>query len=177
MEARRRERLLIRSEDEGELVDEAAPVPPGLACGRFTCHYRHSRDGPCERLDPPAWGTLGPPAPCLRRPVPSLPCPAPSTTLHHSLNMSSSEHAFISPRKVILTKENLEAFQQSQTHETIVSYITSLNESIVGVKLTDEVPVSAVRDCDLLLLSLINHYAAFSATRLLAASYPHRMSK
>ena len=65
--------------------------------------------------------------------------------------MSSSEHAYFPPRKVILTKENLEAFQQSQTHETIVSYITSLNESVVGVKLTDDIPVSSVREYGFLL--------------------------
>lgn len=59
--------------------------------------------------------------------------------------MASAENMYLAPRKIILTKENLEAFQQSKTHETIVSYITSLNESIVGVKLTDDVPVSSVR--------------------------------
>ncbi|KAI0705388.1 hypothetical protein C8Q76DRAFT_630604 [Earliella scabrosa] len=49
---------------------------------------------------------------------------------------------YFPPRKVILTKENLEAFQQSKTHETIVSYINALNECVVGVKLTDDVLVS-----------------------------------
>ena len=53
---------------------------------------------------------------------------------------------YFPPRKVILTKENLEAFQQSKTHETIVAYIDSLNECVVGVKLTDDVPVSPVRE-------------------------------
>ena len=57
----------------------------------------------------------------------------------------STTHMYFSPRKVILTKENLEAFQASKTHETIVSYITALNERVVGVKLTDEVPLSPVR--------------------------------
>ncbi len=52
---------------------------------------------------------------------------------------------YFPPRKVILTKENLEAFQQSETHATIVSYINTLNECVVGVKLTDDVPVSIVR--------------------------------
>ena len=60
--------------------------------------------------------------------------------------MASAENMYLAPRKIILTKENLEAFQQSKTHETIVSYITSLNESIVGVKLTDDVLVSPVRE-------------------------------
>ncbi|KAI8989105.1 hypothetical protein BD414DRAFT_460529 [Trametes punicea] len=54
----------------------------------------------------------------------------------------SPETRFYPPRKLILTKEHLEAFQQSKTHETIVSYITTLNECVVGVKLTDECAVS-----------------------------------
>ncbi|KAL1948423.1 hypothetical protein VTO73DRAFT_12498 [Trametes versicolor] len=49
---------------------------------------------------------------------------------------------FFPPRKIILTKEQLEAFQQSKTHETIVGYINALNAAVVGVKLTDECPVS-----------------------------------
>ncbi len=52
---------------------------------------------------------------------------------------------FFAPRKIILTKEQLEAFQQSKTHETIVGYINALNEAVVGVKLTDECAVSPVR--------------------------------
>ncbi|TBU45498.1 Phosphotyrosyl phosphatase activator [Dichomitus squalens] len=51
-------------------------------------------------------------------------------------------HEYILPRKLILTKENLEAFQASKTHKTIVSYITALNERVVGVKLTDDIPIS-----------------------------------
>ncbi len=54
-------------------------------------------------------------------------------------------HAYMDPRKLILTKENLQAFQASKAHETIVSYITTLNESIVGVKLTDDISLSPVR--------------------------------
>ncbi|OJT05937.1 Serine/threonine-protein phosphatase 2A activator 2 [Trametes pubescens] len=49
---------------------------------------------------------------------------------------------FFAPRKIILTKEQLEAFQQSKTHETIVGYINALNAAVVGVKLTDECAVS-----------------------------------
>ena len=58
---------------------------------------------------------------------------------------ASETTGFLPPRKVILTKEQLEAFQQSKTHETIVSYINALNECVVGVKLTDELAVSPVR--------------------------------
>lgn len=52
---------------------------------------------------------------------------------------------YISPRKVILTKEQLDLFHASKTHELIVSYVNALNESIVGVKLTDECTESPVR--------------------------------
>ncbi|KZT26097.1 Phosphotyrosyl phosphatase activator [Neolentinus lepideus HHB14362 ss-1] len=41
------------------------------------------------------------------------------------------------PRKVILSKEQLEAFQSSQTHRDIVSFIEDLNSAVVGVKLSD----------------------------------------
>lgn len=54
---------------------------------------------------------------------------------------------FIPPRKVILTKQQLEVFQASRTHEDIVSCIETLNEAVVGVKLTDECAESPVREC------------------------------
>ncbi|KIJ43842.1 hypothetical protein M422DRAFT_60272 [Sphaerobolus stellatus SS14] len=47
------------------------------------------------------------------------------------------------PRKGILSKADLEAFQRSETHKTVISYIEALNESVVGVKLTDECTTSA----------------------------------
>ncbi|KAA1474600.1 Phosphotyrosyl phosphatase activator [Dentipellis sp. KUC8613] len=40
------------------------------------------------------------------------------------------------PHKAILTKEQLEAFQTSRTHNDIVAYIQTLNDAVVGVKLT-----------------------------------------
>ncbi|EPQ50785.1 Phosphotyrosyl phosphatase activator [Gloeophyllum trabeum ATCC 11539] len=46
------------------------------------------------------------------------------------------------PRKVVLSKEQLEAFQASQTHKDIVSFIESLNTAVIGVKLTDPVAES-----------------------------------
>lgn len=48
------------------------------------------------------------------------------------------------PRKAILTKEQLQYFQESQTHKDIVAYIEILNESVVGSKLTDECSMSKV---------------------------------
>ncbi|KIJ25909.1 hypothetical protein M422DRAFT_77038 [Sphaerobolus stellatus SS14] len=47
------------------------------------------------------------------------------------------------PRKGILSKADLDAFQKSETHKTVISYIEALNESVVGVKLTDECTTSA----------------------------------
>ncbi|KZT65205.1 Phosphotyrosyl phosphatase activator [Daedalea quercina L-15889] len=52
--------------------------------------------------------------------------------------MSASDPpTFVTPRKVILSKEQLEHFQASDTHRDIVAYIQTLNEAVVGVKLTD----------------------------------------
>lgn len=41
------------------------------------------------------------------------------------------------PRKCILTHDQLSAFQSSNTHNQLVSYIETLNEAVVGIKLTD----------------------------------------
>jgi hypothetical protein len=51
---------------------------------------------------------------------------------------------FQKPRKAILSKEQLAQFQASQCHNDIVSYIESLNTSVIGVKLSDECPQSLV---------------------------------
>lgn len=53
--------------------------------------------------------------------------------------------AYKPPRKTILTKEQLQYFQESQTHKDIVAYIEILNESVVGSKLTDDCSISKVR--------------------------------
>jgi hypothetical protein len=52
---------------------------------------------------------------------------------------------FQEPRKLILTKEQLEWFQTSDTHKKVLSYIETLNEAIVGTKLTDVCDESEVR--------------------------------
>ncbi|KAF9446465.1 Phosphotyrosyl phosphatase activator [Macrolepiota fuliginosa MF-IS2] len=44
---------------------------------------------------------------------------------------------FQQPRKFILIKDQLEWFQTSETHKKIISYIETLNEAVVGVKLAD----------------------------------------
>jgi hypothetical protein len=48
------------------------------------------------------------------------------------------------PRKAILSPEQLAYFQTSKTHKNVVSYIESLNNAVVGVKLTDECSESPV---------------------------------
>lgn len=48
------------------------------------------------------------------------------------------------PRKAILTQEQLAQFQESQCHKDIISYIESLNASVIGVKLSDACPQSPV---------------------------------
>jgi serine/threonine-protein phosphatase 2A activator len=48
------------------------------------------------------------------------------------------------PRKAILTPEQLAQFQASQTHKDVITYIETLNNSVVGVRLTDECPQSPV---------------------------------
>ncbi|KAI5118359.1 hypothetical protein M0805_004332 [Coniferiporia weirii] len=49
----------------------------------------------------------------------------------------SGSRSYTTPRKRILTPEQLAAFQGSRTHETIVSYIEALNAASIGVRLTD----------------------------------------
>ncbi|KAF7762073.1 hypothetical protein Agabi119p4_8666 [Agaricus bisporus var. burnettii] len=44
---------------------------------------------------------------------------------------------FQEPRRFILTKEQLEWFQTSETHMNILTYIEILNEAVVGARLTD----------------------------------------
>jgi serine/threonine-protein phosphatase 2A activator len=53
--------------------------------------------------------------------------------------------SYTPPRKYILSKEQLEAFQVSKTYQEIITFIETLNEAVVGVKLTDECDGSEVR--------------------------------
>ncbi|KIM28183.1 hypothetical protein M408DRAFT_144083 [Serendipita vermifera MAFF 305830] len=50
---------------------------------------------------------------------------------------SSKPGDYHAPEKEILTKSQLEQFQQSPTHAQILTYIERLNEAVVGVKLQD----------------------------------------
>ena len=51
---------------------------------------------------------------------------------------------FQPPRKFILTKLQLDWFQTSETHKNVISYIETLNESVVSIKLTDPCDESEV---------------------------------
>lgn len=53
--------------------------------------------------------------------------------------------SFITPRKCILSKEQLDAFQTSETYNHIITYIETLNNAIVNVKLSDACSESEVR--------------------------------
>ncbi|KAF8513211.1 Phosphotyrosyl phosphatase activator [Gautieria morchelliformis] len=63
------------------------------------------------------------------------------------------------PRKAILTTENLKAFQESETYVDIVNYIETLNESILGVKLSDDCSVSPGVDAILVVLNKVEQVA------------------
>ena len=62
-------------------------------------------------------------------------------------------------QKAILSKEQLEAFQASSTYASITTYLEALNNSVVGVKLTDELAASQVRK-----LAFAIHFADFFPT-------------
>jgi hypothetical protein len=47
--------------------------------------------------------------------------------------------------KAILSKEQLDAFRSSKTYVKVTSYIETLNNAVVGSKLTDECAQSQVR--------------------------------
>jgi Phosphotyrosyl phosphate activator (PTPA) protein len=53
--------------------------------------------------------------------------------------------SFQIPRRAILSPEQLAYFQTSKSHQSVISYIESLNNAVVGVKLTDECSESPVR--------------------------------
>jgi serine/threonine-protein phosphatase 2A activator len=51
---------------------------------------------------------------------------------------NQSSMSFHPPQKAILSPAQLEWFQTSETHKTVISYIETLNEVIVGAKLSDQ---------------------------------------
>lgn len=56
--------------------------------------------------------------------------------------------SFQSPRKCILSPEQLNAFQSSETYDQIVTYIDTLNEAVTGVKLNDPMSVQDASESD-----------------------------
>lgn len=60
--------------------------------------------------------------------------------------VDTAPRSFEPPTKEILTPQQLEQFQQSQTHSQILAYIQRLNEAVVGVKLQDPCTESDVSD-------------------------------
>jgi len=49
------------------------------------------------------------------------------------------------PTKRIVSKAHLDVWLSSATHSDVVAFVEELNESVVGVKLTDDLPSSPVR--------------------------------
>ncbi|KAK4054625.1 Serine/threonine-protein phosphatase 2A activator 2 [Microbotryomycetes sp. JL221] len=56
------------------------------------------------------------------------------------------------PQKRIISRAHLQAFIESSTHKDLCTFVQELNDSVIGVKLTDEVQLSPVAEalCDIL---------------------------
>ena len=48
------------------------------------------------------------------------------------------------PIKRILTNDHVKIFNESSTYDDLINFITTLNDSIVGVKLSDQIIESNV---------------------------------
>ena len=48
------------------------------------------------------------------------------------------------PTKRILTNDHVKIFNESSTYDDLINFITTLNDSIVGVKLSDQIIESNV---------------------------------
>jgi len=59
--------------------------------------------------------------------------------------MSTNYSNFIVPKRQILSKDDLEKFKESQAYEDYISFIVRLNDSVKGLKLSDDCIVSAVK--------------------------------
>lgn len=76
------------------------------------------------------------------------------------------------PTKVILTPAHLAFFQESDTYKNIISYVESLNQAVLGAKLTDECSQSQVCGQQYLVLSpttelvyYLGPYSCFGSAR------------
>lgn len=72
---------------------------------------------------------------------------------------SGSSSSSSLPRKRILSKQHLEAFQASPTHADVIGFIEELNGSIVGLKISEAGPSSAATSSLLALLEEIDAIA------------------
>ena len=51
------------------------------------------------------------------------------------------------PTKRIISRAHLQSFLDSPTHQDLCDFLEELNESVVGLKLTDEIQESEVSWC------------------------------
>jgi serine/threonine-protein phosphatase 2A activator len=58
---------------------------------------------------------------------------------------STQNTKFVKPVRKILTKEDLERFLSSPVHSEIIEFTLKLNDSVKGMKNSDEVKVNPVR--------------------------------
>ncbi|RHZ72688.1 hypothetical protein Glove_241g58 [Diversispora epigaea] len=72
-------------------------------------------------------------------------------------NMTSTTN-FVIPKREILTKEDLERFQESQSYSDFFSFIERLNESVKGQKLSTECVLSLILVKILEILDTVNKY-------------------
>jgi hypothetical protein len=72
--------------------------------------------------------------------------PSPSfPSLHHRSSRSEHLEMPTKPEKRIISTSHLERWIASPAHADVVEFVEGLNESVVGVKLTDEISESEVR--------------------------------
>ncbi|CAG8711830.1 12668_t:CDS:2, partial [Cetraspora pellucida] len=72
--------------------------------------------------------------------------------------MNAASSTFIIPKRKILTKDDLDKFQESQAYEEYASFIVRLNDSVKGLKLTTECIVSPALVNILEILDTVNTY-------------------
>ncbi|RIB08558.1 Phosphotyrosyl phosphatase activator [Gigaspora rosea] len=72
--------------------------------------------------------------------------------------MNSASSTFKIPKRQILTKDDLDKFQESQAYEEYTSFVMRLNDSVKGLKLTTECIVSSALINILEILDTVNTY-------------------
>ncbi|CAG8594610.1 29333_t:CDS:2 [Gigaspora margarita] len=74
--------------------------------------------------------------------------------------MNSASSTFKIPKRQILTKDDLDKFQESQAYEEYTSFVIRLNDSVKGLKLTTECIVSSALINILEILDTVNTYCS-----------------